>query len=391
MRARFAIPCALAVFAGTALGAAPASAGPDELAAADRTQLVSLAQRYLQERADRLTTDDVTANRLTSVPVGAAIKADLAADLTAIDARRDVLRKVNGGHSHTEVAVLDAAFKTRGSSVEVSFTEHTKLYFTRVLPDAPKYEEYGLARSLTFTETATGWQLTGDVVELGPGELAPDTDPAAAVVTKNGSPTRSHSAVSRPTGARTGIAAHTKAGLAGEDVSALYDYGAMLTYANRYWGPADSDYNQSYRTYGGVGGDCTNFISQVVGAGGWTTVGSWPGDSRADNSKWFYGDFTWTTSYSWPAAENWYWFAAHESQRTSYLDNVWKMLVTDVLQVDFDRDNNISHSLFVTGRSGSGEYADELYVTYHSNNTHNKPLSSFIASAPDAWYYAHRT
>jgi hypothetical protein len=67
------------------------------------------------------------------------------------------------------------------------------------------------------------------------------------------------------------------------------------------------------------------------------------------------------------------------------------MLTTDVLQVDFDRDDNISHSLFVTGRAGSGEYADELYMTYHSNNTHDRPLSSFIASAPDAWYYAHRT
>ncbi|MEV0680258.1 amidase domain-containing protein [Actinosynnema sp. NPDC050436] len=377
-----------------ALGASPALANPDQLAAADRAQLVSLAQRYLQERADRLTTDDVTANHLTSVPVGAAVQGDLAADLAAIDARRDVLRKVNGGHARTEVAVLDTVFTPRGSSVELAFTEHTKLYFARVRPDAPKFEEYGLARHLTFTNTAAGWELTGDVVERGPGDLAPDTDPSAPVTTKGSAPTRSPSAVSRPTDAQLRAAApgpHVKAGLAGEDVSAQYDYTAMLNYANRYWGPAESNYNGSYRTYGGVGGDCTNFISQIVGSGGWTTVGSWPGDSRSDNSKWFYGDFTWTTSYSWPAAENWYWFAGHESRRTSYVDNVWKMLVTDVLQVDFDRDDNISHSLFVTGRSGSDEFADELFMTYHSNNTHNKPLSSFIASAPDAWYYAHRT
>ncbi|WP_285505256.1 amidase domain-containing protein [Actinokineospora sp. NBRC 105648] len=385
----------MAVVAGTGLSGAPALATPGDVVAADQAQLVTLARRYLQDRADRLTAPDgVTTHRLTSVAVDAAVGAELAGDLAAIDARRTLLRKVNGGHTRAEVAVLHPVFDARGSSVDVAFTEHTKLYFARALPDAPKYEEYGVDRRLTFQATPNGWRLTGDVVDLAQGELAPDTDPAAApAVVENSGAKRPNTAVDRPTEAqlRAAPAAAAKPGIAAGTSTVLYDYSAMLNYANQYWGPSDSNYNGSYRTYGGNGGDCTNFVSQITRYGGWSTVGSWPGDSRADNSKWFYGSFTWTTSYSWPAAENWYWFAAHESGRTSYLDNVWKMLVTDVLQVDFDRDNNISHSLFVTGRSGSGQYANELYVTYHSNNTHNKPLSSFIASAPDAWYYAHRT
>lgn len=128
-----------------------------------------------------------------------------------------------------------------------------------------------------------------------------------------------------------------------------------------------------------------------MGAGGWTQVGSWPGDDRTDDSKWFYGDFTWTTSYTWPAAENWYWFAMHRSNRTSFIDNVWKLQVTDVLQLDFDRDDNISHSMFVTDRIGTGEWSSEVMLTYHSDNQHNKRLSSIIETYPDAWYYAHRT
>ncbi len=393
MHKRLLIPLVLAAAISTMVSGSPALADSGELSEKDQAQLVSFARHYLQDRADRLTTHDaVGAAALTSVRFGASLDAELAADRAAIDARRTLLRKVNGGHDRAEVAVLGAVFQTRGSSVDVAFTEHTKLHFARVLPGAPTFEEYGLDRRLTFTSGSEGWQLTGDVVELGPGELAPDTDPAAApAVGKAAVPTRQTAATSRPADDRTRQGSVVKPGLAGDAVSAAYNYTAMLNYANRYWGPNDSDYNQGYRTYGGNGGDCTNFLSQIVGAGGWTTVGSWPGDSRSDNSKWFYGDFTWTTSYTWAAAENWYWFGAHEAKRTSYLDNVWKMLTTDVLQVDFDRDDNISHSLFVTGRAGSGEYATELYMTYHSNNTHDRPLSSFIASAPDAWYYSHRT
>ncbi|PWK91372.1 putative amidase-like protein [Lentzea atacamensis] len=386
----------------TALGASPAAADSGEITADDRARLTSLAQRYLQDRADRLTDGDgLTTQRLTTVPTGTSVEAKLAKDRTAIDARRSLLRKVNGGHHRAEVALLDVTFEARGSTVDVAFTEHTKLYFVRTYPGAPTFEEYGLQRRLSFTSTASGWLLAGDVTDLGDSVMAPDTDPAAAtpVSMKAASPSRPSAATTRPTGAQLNDATKNaiKPGLKGTDASsAAYDYVAMLNYANRYWGPTEAQYNHAYRSYAGAGegGDCTNFLSQIVGAGGWTTVGSWPWEDRTDNKNWFYGDYTWTTSYSWAAAENWYWFAAHESGRTSYIDNVWKLWVTDVLQVDFDRNDNISHSMFVTDRVGSGEWASEVYLTYHSgreDNKHNRPLSSFIATHPDAWYYAHRT
>jgi hypothetical protein len=122
----------------------------------------------------------------------------------------------------------------------------------------------------------------------------------------------------------------------------------MTRYALQYW----DNYNPNYRTYGGEGGDCTNFLSQIVKAGGWAETGSWPGENRPLRDQWYYGhEGNWSTTHTWAAAENWYWFASpFNSGRTEVLDHIWEMGVSDVLQIDFDRNDNISHSMFVTGR-----------------------------------------
>ena len=63
------------------------------------------------------------------------------------------------------------------------------------------------------------------------------------------------------------------------------------------------------------------------------------------------------------------------------------MLASDVLQLDFDRDGNISHSMIVTAVGSNGE----RYLTYHSNDHLNRPLTEILSAYPVAWYYAHRT
>lgn len=353
-------------------------------------ELSDLAQRYLQYRADRLASESSAAQGITAVEIGDRFAGKLASEISAIDARRDLLRKVNGGHKRAEVTISGVEETTlHGGTIELKATEHAKLHFARTYPDAPTFEEYSLRHRFVFERRGNRWVLQETSPELAVGELAPDTQPTIAVdmpTTSAVSPNKDASATDRPTNHST-AAAPDKTKATRNATLAVYDYTAMLDYANKYW----NNYNSNYRTYDGVGGDCTNFISQIVKAGGWAEVGSYPGDSRSDNANWYYGSLTITTSYTWPAAENWYWFAQIESKRTSHLDNIWKMLTADVLQVDFFKTGTLSHSIFVTGRSGSGVYADELYLTYHSNNTHNKPLSSFLASNSDAWYYAHRT
>jgi len=150
------------------------------------------------------------------------------------------------------------------------------------------------------------------------------------------------------------------------------DYPNMAAYA-RTWALGR---NPAYRSFGT---DCTNFISQAVYAGGWAMVSGW----YQSNDAWWYNDLN--QSYTWAGAENWYWFATG-SGRTYVLSNVWYMGIADVLQLDFERDNVINHSMMVTYTT-----SDELYLSYHTTDTLNRSLSSIIVAYPSALYFAHRT
>lgn len=152
----------------------------------------------------------------------------------------------------------------------------------------------------------------------------------------------------------------------------------MLNYANQYWYYP----NSSYRTYSN---DCTNFISQIMYAGGWQYAGT--SLAQEDSRRWDYGWYTWTTSYTWAGTQNWYQFATG-SGRTYILPYASDLLVSDVLQMDFDKNSNINHTMIVTQTTGS-----EKYLTYHSGSAHDKSLTSILEAYPAAtnWYYGHRT
>ena len=47
-----------------------------------------------------------------------------------------------------------------------------------------------------------------------------------------------------------------------------YNRIAARDYARKWWGPYTSNYNPAYNNYVGKGGDCANFVSQCVYAGG---------------------------------------------------------------------------------------------------------------------------
>ncbi|MET8765043.1 amidase domain-containing protein [Lentzea sp. NPDC004782] len=108
-------------------------------------------------------------------------------------------------------------------------------------------------------------------------------------------------------------------------MATAYNYQAMVNYAYQY----ANNPNPRYRTYGQ---DCTNFLSQIMAAGGWQPV---DGD-RTNNGAWYYGEWLWTTTYTWAGAENWYWFAFQRTARTRLLANVWDLRIADVLQADWD-------------------------------------------------------
>ncbi|MFI1970539.1 amidase domain-containing protein [Streptomyces cinnamoneus] len=269
--------------------------------------------------------------------------------------------------SDTKVAVDEAQVKNGRATVEV--TETTTLTYKKVRGDEPSTTGFKARHELTFAAGRGGsWELTGITPkDEGPrainAPVAKVAAPAPTTTTPKATPastTRpSRPAPSKPTTSTSG-----------------YDYAAMASYAEKYW----RNYNPAYRSFNSAGGDCTNFISQALKAGGWKDEAG----SSSDYGKWWYASSN--QSDSWVGANEWSWYALN-SKRVTNLSNVYQLGVGDILQMDFDRDGSKDHSMITTYRSRAGV----PYLTYHSTNTYRKSVASIIASNPDAVYYAYRT
>lgn len=155
-----------------------------------------------------------------------------------------------------------------------------------------------------------------------------------------------------------------------------YNYSAMVNYANVYW----DNYNPNYKTFNEVGGDCTNFVSQIMKAGGWADE---YGFYRDDNNWWYNSmNQTWT----WINVTYWNAFASIRSHRTRILSGPTSMLPADVLQADFSNNGSKDHTMFVSYHSGT-----QPYLTYHSSDTYRRSLSSLMSAYPKARWIPHRT
>jgi hypothetical protein len=155
-----------------------------------------------------------------------------------------------------------------------------------------------------------------------------------------------------------------------------YNYGAMAAYLEHYW----SSYNSAYRSFNDVGGDCTNFASQALRAGGWADDLGW----YRDAANWWYNSSNET--WSWINVNSWASFAYTYSRRVTSLSNVWYMGLGDVLQVDGTRNGSKDHTMMVSYVSGGTPY-----LTYHTTNRYRRSMNQVLADWGDAYYYAGRT
>ncbi|MFF8318535.1 amidase domain-containing protein [Streptomyces bobili] len=293
------------------------------------------------------------------------------ATLSSLDQRKERLAKLGEKYSKGSTAVTLDATNVKGRKAKVAVTETTTLIYEKVRGDEPKATGFQAHHELTFTADRHGnWQLTGirDTDEgLAVNQTArPSVAPMVAATTTSTTPSAPKASTSYPGPANAKNL--TASGL---------DYKAMATYAKQYW----SNYNTAYPDFNGqgAGGDCTNFVSQALKAGGWKHV---PGYVY-DYTRWF-GNAD-IQSHSFIGVNEWSWFAQN-SKRTTSLANVYQMDVGDVLQVDFDKDGSKDHTMIVTSRSRGVPY-----LTYHSTNTYSRSVASIIASYPTAAYYAYRT
>ncbi|MFI5792216.1 amidase domain-containing protein [Streptomyces sp. NPDC051677] len=291
------------------------------------------------------------------------------ATLSTLGQRKDKLAKAGEKYSKAATTVTLNATRVTGRTAKAEVTETTTLTYAQARGNAPKTTGFQARHELTFKADRQGtWQLTGitdtDQGGLAVNTLSKPTSVKVATAADDTMPNAKRAEITR------NPAAVPKTGTA-------YDYKAMATYAEKYW----NVYNKDYPDFNNhtAGGDCTNFVSQSLKAGGWKHV---PGYVY-DYTKWF-GNAD-IQSDSFVGVNEWSWFAQN-SKRTTALANVYQLEVGDVLQMDFDRDGSKDHTMIVTYKANGIPY-----LTYHSNNTLRKSLSSIITQNPNAYYYAYRT
>ncbi|MGR4853420.1 amidase domain-containing protein [Streptomyces sp. LARHCF252] len=290
------------------------------------------------------------------------------ATLSALEQRKEKLAKAGEkyGKAGTTVTLNDT--RVTGRTAKVAVTETTTLTYAQARGDAPRTTGFQARHELTFKADRKGdWQLTG-IRDTEPGGLAVNTLSKPALV---------KATTADDTMPNAPRAATTRNPAAVPKTATTYDYKAMAAYAEKHW----NVYNKDYPDFNGqgAGGDCTNFVSQALKAGGWKHV---PGYVY-DYTRWF-GNAD-IQSHSFIGVNEWSWFAQN-SKRTKPLANVYQLEVGDVLQVDFDKDGSKDHTMIVTYKSGGVPY-----VTYHSNNTLRRSVASLVASYPNAYYYAYRS
>ncbi|GHE77448.1 hypothetical protein GCM10014715_35830 [Streptomyces spiralis] len=289
--------------------------------------------------------------------------------LSQLRGRKSRLAQLGEKYSSASTSVTLDATQVKGRKAKVAVTETTTLTYEKVRGDEPKTTGFQAHHELSFQADKHGnWQLTGirdtdDGVAVNqvasPTVATPDTGDDTPPVAPRASTSRSAPAKAKNL------------------TSGTYDYKAMAAYAKKYW----SSYNPAYPNFNGqgAGGDCTNFVSQSLKAGGWKHV---PGYTN-DWHNWFgTADIQ---SDSFVGVNEFSWFAL-SSKRVTSLPYVYQLDVGDVLQMDFNRDGSKDHSMIVTSR-----VSGVPYVSYHSTNTYNRSVASLIASYPNAYYYAYRT
>ena len=145
-----------------------------------------------------------------------------------------------------------------------------------------------------------------------------------------------------------------------------YDRGLAVEYAVR-WAEGK---NPAFGYFGGIGGDCTNFISQCLLAGG--------GVMNFDYVRgWYFRSMT-DRSPSWTSVAYLQSFLLRTGGGVGPFAEVCglgEVEIGDIIQLRQNK-THFNHSLIVSKIVGG-----EIYVCAHSNDVLNRPLSSYNALA----------
>ena len=330
--------------------------------------LSNMSKAYLSDQLQILVSGDMESTLNTS-KFGAAHRSVIQERGKEILERRELMAKHHQSYTDFQTELTATGFRSTGKIAVMRATEYTvlKLAVADNDPLAPTVTEYAQDHILTFSFEDGEWKLVSDRLLNTPGPTELD---------KNSTPI--HSTPSELAVGLDDTQDTTPNELLTYAAADTINRSAMVDYAYTYW----RNYNSSYRNYnnsGTRGGDCTNFVSQVCRAGGWTDVTGFYRDTTA----WWYNYF----NQSWPWINAHYWAVfTYNRPRATLLGNVLDLVPGDILQVDFDKDGQIDHSTVITRKDSNRT----IYVTYHSTDTKDKSIWDFHSTAGNPNYYAWR-
>ncbi|MET0649144.1 MAG: amidase domain-containing protein [Pyrinomonadaceae bacterium] len=299
--------------------------------------------------------------------------------------KRALAKKKNDYKAHKTELRIHSTF-VEGARATQNATEYVVLALDPAL-GGPTQTEYEQEHVFEYEKVGNRWVMIADRIPPPPLQTEVIEAPAATP------PTLDAPADYQPQaglGPRPGVdmgptssqgALFTKASYSGAKPFAYASYNgtAAAVYALTYW----SSYNTAqYRTYSE--NDCTNFISQALAYGGWPYDTS---GERTGSNTWYYGSYTFNTSYSWAGAHNFFQFF-WQSGRGIGANYFQDMVRGDILQADWgpSPDGGINHSMIVTNKDAY----NTIYLTYHSTNTKNRSITDLLASNPGTNWYGMR-
>ncbi|BBC36786.1 uncharacterized protein SGFS_080800 [Streptomyces graminofaciens] len=353
---------------------AHATASTPKVTKATKDAFGRVADNVITDRTAVLI-DGAKAARTSLKPTGgvklsAAQKSAEDTKLKALRATKSRLAGLGEAYTSADTKVAVDSTAVKGTKATVKVTEATTLKYKKIRGDEPTSTGFEAHHVLTFTASNGAWQLTA--MRSTDGGAPRINDPVAPAA--NAKPSRTPMAViDAPKAATTWPAPANAKTLNG----GKYNYQAMATYTEKYW----KNYNTAYRKYNSLGGDCTNYLSQGLLAGGWQQISK---VTPEEYDTWYYASNG--NADAWTGVNEWSWFT-QTAKRTTPLANVYQLDVGDVMQMDFNRDGEKDHSMMTTYRSSSGV----PYLTYHDADTYRRSVASLIASYPTANYYAYRT
>ncbi|MFF9452539.1 hypothetical protein [Streptomyces flaveolus] len=147
-------------------------------ASADTSELTQLAEGYLQQRADLLTTArPAVKSARGQVQATRSMSAQVHNEFAALVEKGQRYQEADGGYTKAEVDVAVTDVTATGQSATLQLTEHTRPYlpFTpqEIEEGAPKYEELSLPHTVRFAQGPDGaWLLSSDEADAEGGPTA---------------------------------------------------------------------------------------------------------------------------------------------------------------------------------------------------------------------------